>query len=580
MPMWTKRLAKPARAHTLPRKRSQDRSSCFMYSRIVIILKYIMKSKSPDGNNKRNHWVALALFVIAAGSTLFFVVPFGGVYTSPDENANAFFAHRVAETGMPSAAVEEDLHGGDLVHPRSTVIKDGRLLPIGFLGLPIVAGGLGQIVGDWSIPVLTSVLAGFGVMCFYLLYRRCFPGRSAVLAATFLCFHPAFWYLGNRTMLPNVGFVALLIIAAWFFVRATQDTRTWSFVLGGAVLGLALTFRTSEVLWIVPTLVFLGAVFRKRWRLSAWWRIGAGAIPVFLPILWYNHALFGHPFAFGYTPNIASETSNIVQALPGPIAIALPFGFDVGKSLLEFWRFFLLPFPLLTVLGIFGLCWAVASVVRTRTLTSYRPLAVTVGMGAIAALWLVFAYGSWKISDIDASFEGTLGSAYLRYWLPLSVLSIPLMVEAVSIIGRHVAFGTMRQSVAIIAIALYLTTSAGIVFGASNYSVPATQQALQEARTIARGSRSFLERDAVIIAGRSDKIFFPSYSVAVDPDFSKHETRLQFFQLLRRRPLYLFVNTLDILDRTTKSSMEQAGFRLTLIYEPTPTTALYVVQNQ
>src|SRR3989338_11045288 len=63
-----------------------------------------------------------------------------GIFVSPDENANAFFAQTFAETGSMVATESLNAVADGIIHPRSTIAPGTVLLPTSFLGFPFVTG--------------------------------------------------------------------------------------------------------------------------------------------------------------------------------------------------------------------------------------------------------------------------------------------------------------------------------------------------------------------------------------------------------------------------------------------------------
>jgi len=87
------------------------------------------------------------------------------VYVSPDETANAYFSERFAESFSLRGPVNGLLLEFDRLHPRSTLVDDGQLIPGSFLGLPTIYGFVAAVLGDlalWILTPLLTVLAAHG----------------------------------------------------------------------------------------------------------------------------------------------------------------------------------------------------------------------------------------------------------------------------------------------------------------------------------------------------------------------------------------------------------------------------------
>ena len=129
------------------------------------------------------------LKILAVAALLFFGVtswlgrPAEGLYDSPDETANAFWAGRVA-AGQPLAIADPIVgEAGGAVHPRSMAVRGDLLLPGSFPGSFLLFGALQPVsrLPFWMMTPLITALAG---LAFYGLLRRLFPeGRTALFAA-------------------------------------------------------------------------------------------------------------------------------------------------------------------------------------------------------------------------------------------------------------------------------------------------------------------------------------------------------------------------------------------------------------
>lgn len=140
------------------------------------------------------------------------------VYVSPDETANAFFAERFAESLSLRGLSDPLLESFDRIHPRSTLVEDGALVPGSFLGLPVVYGFFVMVLGPmvlWILTPLLTILAAHG-------WRRLVERftTSAVANISYLLFllHPAVWYYSARGLMHNVLFLDLLVLAVWLWV--------------------------------------------------------------------------------------------------------------------------------------------------------------------------------------------------------------------------------------------------------------------------------------------------------------------------------------------------------------------------
>ena len=172
-----------------------------------------------DGFVKKFGPVAGGLILATAFFLAYAFLPLSspGRDSSPDENSNRLFSRLYAETGQLWLFEPLDQVYPGVVHPRSVILKDNLLLPGGFLGLPVIYGGLAKVVGSRFLPFMTALFAVFGLLGFWLAIRRHFGGRMAAMAAVLLGFQPVFWYEASRPFMPNVLFLSLLLLSVGFF---------------------------------------------------------------------------------------------------------------------------------------------------------------------------------------------------------------------------------------------------------------------------------------------------------------------------------------------------------------------------
>src|SRR3989344_625178 len=117
-----------------------------------------MKLDSYLKKTRRVSWWLTAVVMIFFLSSLILVKE-GPIFISPDESANAFFIKQFAQTGNMFFYEPLNLSVGDVLHPRSIISINGRLVPGGFLGLPLLYGGLSMFFGLWLAPFLTLFFA-------------------------------------------------------------------------------------------------------------------------------------------------------------------------------------------------------------------------------------------------------------------------------------------------------------------------------------------------------------------------------------------------------------------------------------
>jgi 4-amino-4-deoxy-L-arabinose transferase-like glycosyltransferase len=123
-----------------------------------------------------------------------------------------------------------------------------------------------QFVGDptsiWiSARALTAVLCMMGVAAVYLAGRRLFGRREALVAAAILAF--AFLPMAySRVAVTDVGALVGVSLALLGAARAAQDGRQRDYLLAGGAAGLAISFKYTACLVLLP--VGIAALARLR----------------------------------------------------------------------------------------------------------------------------------------------------------------------------------------------------------------------------------------------------------------------------------------------------------------------------
>jgi len=496
---------------------------------------------------------ALAVAAFFAYSFLTLSAPL--MSNSPDENANHVFAVGFAETGMLHRVEPLNLELDGAVHPRSVKVVDNLQVPGGFVGLPLIFGALGKAVGTMNIPLLTPVFALLGVLTWGLLMRRLFGNTVGACAAFLLAVNPAWWYWSARSMMPNVPFLSLVLIAACFFVVRPFGTaverrgleglhllRNADYALAGIFAGLALAVRPPELYWLALAAVVAAVVVRRLpWK-------GIAVAAVFLamtmaPFLMLNLSLYGGVLSTGYGDVAATVSDEAHQGmgarLLGPLRpVLFPLGFAPRTALANFWTYGLKFFWWWTaVVAASGVYLAYLRRKAPCTAETSRRVGVLLAVSAAVAIWLVPFYGSYVISDNSDPSAVTIGSSYFRYWLPLFVLSTAPVAAAAARLLETKRRG-ITIAVLIAAAALLSIASGAAVFGAPQEGLSAVRASLVDNLAKREVILEMTEPDAIVIAERSDKIIYPERAV-IYPLRDEHTYAL-LPKAISMRPTYYF----------------------------------------
>lgn len=508
----------------------------------------------------------------------------GGIYLSPDETANAFFARQYAENGSLAAFDSLNVDLGDALHPRSVFAEAGRLLPGSFIGLPVLYGTLIVVTGDWSLPFVTPILAALGVFAWYGIVRRIYDRQIAMLSAALLAIHPAWWYYSARSLMHNVPFVAFLLFAGYFFLARPSRGRRYAsldLVLTGLFVGLALFFRTSEVLWLVLAVPAAAVAYRPKRIDLRRVALTVGAVALALvPMAVLNLQTYGSPVMTGYTATGAGENDvvrppetegAVVETVSSPpfvssvFAFVLPFGFsykDIGRNVLAYGMEL---FWWMTALICVGFPLSVPTRAVAKELR--RPRRAYLAFALAASAYLAVLYGSWTFFDNPDPSRVTIGNSHVRYWLPVYVLLTPFAAYAVRWISRRGLTETSRR----LAVAALLIVCAGLsvraVFYASEDGLVAAAETLERSKEIRANVLERTEPDAVIVVDRADKLFFPDRRVRYP--LRDEATYALMPRILLRAPLYYYGITFPQTDIDYLNGEKFAGLGLRI--EPVET---------
>lgn len=473
-------------------------------------------------------------------SLLWLVIGIPVTFNSPDEAANYVFAKEFSQNGDMTLIEEDNLALDGLLHPRAVLSIGDRLVPRSFLGLPVVAGILGIVFGDYGILLLTPVLAVLCVLAWRDIAFRLFQdARVANVSAFLLAIHPAFWYYSGRTMMHNVGFIAFLVFAFWFASKKRVD-----FFLSGASLAIALAFRTSEAVWVLPGVGLICWYAREVLSAKKIGLLVLGFILVMLPFAAFNQHLYGSFFKTGYQVNHVAEpevieTSTIPEensttVLDTAMRILFPFGVAERATMRHVWQYAVALYPWMSIAMIVG---ALMVLMRYKKIEYGERWLTLLSIWITLSIWLLVVYGSWTFHDNPNPHLFTLGNSYVRYWIPLFLLGTPFAAFAISKMNH--------RGLRIFVLAVFMILSVNLVFFGEDGFVQ-TRENLKVFDQKRERILALTEQDAIVIVDRADKFVYPDRRV-VTP-LRSDATYQAIPEMLEMAPLYYFGITLPAED--------------------------------
>jgi len=386
-----------------------------------------------------------------------------GVFNTPDENANYFFAKTFAERGELSVIEPLEPLVDNVIHPRGVNVVRGFLVPESFLGLPIFYGGMIRLLAytgqcqagsaalltlDCGLPAILAFLNIVALFCLLKIFKFFFEKTIARLALLFVLTNSIFLYWSGRPFMHNILFLDLVVIGWGILlvtVRSKIDTR-WDMV-AGLILGAAIAVRPAEIVWVsISTLaIILMSEFsyasadspsRKRRILALGQRCfkaALGGLIILVSLLFFNRELYGNFFGSGYSTtesNIVVAESAVPQLARVSLAeqIFLPFGFHPLEAFSRFSKYALgglwwYTAPMLLGAVIVMALWCVKGAQAAEQ--KARRYALT---WLMVSMYLIIYYGAFRVeifADPRHPLGSSIGTPYLRYWLPIFVFGAP-----------------------------------------------------------------------------------------------------------------------------------------------------------
>lgn len=446
-------------------------------------------------------------------------------FNSPDETLNYFWTTRFAE-GKPLYYLEPlNTSGNPIVHPRSTNTVGDKVVPGSFLGMYFIYGSIGE-VGELlgvsakdSVLYLTPLFAVIALFFFFGLLKKVFSNNIAFVSTLVAFVFPGWVYYASRSMYHNVLFVSLLIIGLYILVHALSrewkslPKKYYTYALAGLFVGGALITRTSELIWVGLIVLGLLAAYRKTVKWDGVVLFIALLMFTFVPVIATNYQLYGAPFSIGYEIG-TGESVGELSTRPGVVFSLLisPFGFNIKSMAINAYNYLGSFFIYFSAASILGLALWITLRIRGREVIQ-KSQDIYMGIFVLVSAYLIMFYGSWQITDRIDENSVSIGTSYVRYWLPIHLMSLPFFVlffeKVLGVIRRIWARWLIAGALAI----LLITASMQMVFIDSDESLLSVRTTLRETQGKLLKLKPRISPDTVIVLGfkQADKIFFPEY---------------------------------------------------------------------
>lgn len=522
-------------------------------------------------------------------------------WLSPDETANYISAKLYAETGTLQFFEKYNLIAKDIIHPRSFRSDWGWIKPVSFIGLPLFYGWLGHIFGTSVLPYLTPFFGALGIIFFYLLVKELFNRHIGFISAALLAVFPVYTYFSARSFFHNILFLVALLIGLYCSViiatRRNHQQKHFRFILplvafvAGLSFAMAITARTSELIWVAPLLLGLYIFNCHRISLLKMVCLLAGLGVGLAPVLYWNHVLFGAWFASGYpalngslgtlteSGKALAETTmsgnflNIQPVLAKIKMTIFHFGYKPDQSFNLFSKYVITMFPWLFWTAIGGLAIFLLNVKQYS-----RGRWLYILAWACLSLILIIYYGSWTFYDNPDPNSFTIGNSYTRYWLPFYLGALILAGVAIT-----TSTNWLRKPVLIMFARLVIIVVIGIISIQFVWNDPSEGLRVSiEKQTAAKEEwRQVLEQTetrSVIITRYHDKLLFPERKVIIGL-FNDKNMIAEYATLTNYLPVYYYNFTLPEKDFTylNNGPLQEYNIRLEVVKQITKDFTLYRV---
>ncbi|MHB8831193.1 MAG: hypothetical protein ACYC44_03720 [Patescibacteria group bacterium] len=441
---------------------------------------------------------------------------FQGVWMSPDETANAVSGVAFAEHGT-FAVPFELVKSFPWAVPRSFVamVSQGQIVPVGFLGMPLVLAGAYKLAGTFGVILFTPLIALLTLWALWQILPKAWPKIARVSALLVWMSFPTVIIYANRGAFANL-FITCLAIWIWWLLDKAKGFWTWP--VAGALLGLACVIRPPEAVWLLPLAVF-AILYNRQQRQTPvqpkqtkqYIFMGTVFALILLCGAYLGHKTYGHWLTSGYqirpTATVVSDQAE-QQAMSKAVSIfsIQPLAIHPKSMLWNAWSYLgtiLWPWTLMGIL-VLGLC------IQKRVWITPEKWIMA---GALwTFVWLVGFYGNGLYQDHVGTNIPSMGNSYLRYLLPLSVMAAVSVGYLVNELWKYWSLRT----IAIVLTAFLVFVGLWDASARDDEGMLANQKEFIRYAAIRQQARSMLAPGTVVLSDRSDKIFFPVFP-AVSP---------------------------------------------------------------
>lgn len=453
----------------------------------------------------------------------------------PDETANYFWINNFAQSNELFFLAPLNQVAQNQIHPRSINVRsDGALVPGSFLGMILFYGLLAKIFGVKLIFLLTPILSALAVLAFYFIIKKIFDEKIAWLSAILLLGHPAWWYYSAVAFLPNVAFIAILIISIYFLIK-NQEISWVNLFLAALFGGLSLAIRPAEIVWLAIIYLVIFVYLRNNLNWQKIFSFGVIFGLMILPTFLEQYFIFGNFLTSGYSQlqNVSASTCQSCDLIK---SIFFPFGFNIINIIKNVWHYLINNFWWLTCLTLIGLFF----IIKNKEYQN-KKIQIYLLLTGLVSAWLVIYYGSWQFTDLMTLNLNFLAVSYLRYWLIIYILMMPLAAIALLSLQKILPKNISKFFIVFSILVLFFTSSNLVIWSKPDSLWPVKQRIFSYYQT-ANLVNAVTEKEAIIITIRKDKVFFPERMVIHTFESFENNPELLSLtkELVKISPVYYF----------------------------------------
>lgn len=198
-------------------------------------------------------------------------------------------------------------------------------------------------------------------------------------------------------------------------------------------------------------------------------------------------------------------------------------------------------------------------------------------LALFVSLYLLIYYGSWAFEDLLTLNLNKIGISYVRYFLPIYILSLPFVVICFFELLNYIQNKKFKILLSLFLIFSFLCLTINVVYLAGNDNLVKAREYINIYSQTNKKVISLTESNSVIISERGDKIFFPQRKVVGKVDFKEMPS---WAKLLKAKiPLYYYAYENEDYMKSVATALAKNKMQLTDKIQITDKEYLYKIKS-